>query len=483
MPTGSNARTLTRLLATAAVPLWIVTADHKIGYVSAAAAEWLGVEGDELINRLCTSGSAASQHPLDALAASLSPPAGLADRGEMTMMIQPNTTQGATPRTALFVRIGRDSAAFTLAIAGDFHPHEWDASFTESTAIRQQLDAWRKRYAALAVTVSAGASPAAKRLRARLQIAAKIRCHLGFFGPSGCGAEALAQRIHQLSAPGEVIVVVEGPLMDAELLEATIAPAVDVLTESPSSAATVLVRALDEMPMEAQSRLADVVTNAAGRLRLIGLCGVQPSLFCEPLALGHDTTLGGDVAPGRDASIDHAIDDAATDRIIEPRLAECVSVLSVSIEPLRTRVEDLPVLASALLDARHAAGAGPAERLSRAALDSIVAYPWPSNFWELEAAIRHAVRACAGDIVMPEHLPLAVRSYRSAELIQPEAAPVDLDAAVARYESKLIQDALVASDHNRAEAARRLGISRARLLRKIDEAKAPSQDPATRDAS
>ena len=47
--------------------------------------------------------------------------------------------------------------------------------------------------------------------------------------------------------------------------------------------------------------------------------------------------------------------------------------------------------------------------------------------------------------------------------------PVSLDDAVERYELRLIHEALEAAGGNRAEAARRLGISRARLLRKIDE--------------
>ena len=49
-------------------------------------------------------------------------------------------------------------------------------------------------------------------------------------------------------------------------------------------------------------------------------------------------------------------------------------------------------------------------------------------------------------------------------------APVDLDKAVARFERQLIDATLESTGGNRAEAARRLGISRARLLRKIEDA-------------
>ncbi|MEE2938152.1 MAG: helix-turn-helix domain-containing protein [Planctomycetota bacterium] len=43
---------------------------------------------------------------------------------------------------------------------------------------------------------------------------------------------------------------------------------------------------------------------------------------------------------------------------------------------------------------------------------------------------------------------------------------------MSRFELRIIQQALEATNGNRAEAARRLGISRARLLRRIDSLKA-----------
>ena len=75
-----------------------------------------------------------------------------------------------------------------------------------------------------------------------------------------------------------------------------------------------------------------------------------------------------------------------------------------------------------------------------------------------------------------EHLPLAIRSYRSGDNpASQKLRRVSLDDAVARFEMRLIDEAIEATGGNRAEAARRLGISRARLLRKIDEATKPDR--------
>ncbi len=138
------------------------------------------------------------------------------------------------------------------------------------------------------------------------------------------------------------------------------------------------------------------------------------------------------------------------------------------------------MLATAMLDARHAAGEATAERLSRPALDALVIYPWPRDFEELQEAIRHAARTAPGQSIGVEHLPLVIRSYRPGEgTAFSRSTTVSLDDAVQRYELRLINEAIEISGGNRAEAARRLGISRARLLRKIDEG--PKSPPKNRN--
>ena len=142
----------------------------------------------------------------------------------------------------------------------------------------------------------------------------------------------------------------------------------------------------------------------------------------------------------------------------------------IRVESLASRTEDIPLIASALVDTRHVSNVGPAERLNRAALDRLTLYPWPTNFEELDAAIRHAMSTCAGPAIGPEHLPLAIRSYRPHEPVPAkESLDQNLDQAMERFELRMIKSAIEAAGGNRSEAARRLGISRARLLRRLDE--------------
>lgn len=459
MATGTKIRLLARLLDASDAPLWAIAPDGRLAYLSAGCSSWLGIDAELLIDRRSVAGSPVSDEPLDRLAACLSPPQGLRARGTASLRIHPPSVDEyrPTPMEVRFVMAGEGDSALTLGVAGSFNDRVSDPEIQDAVAIRQRLDAWRKRDAAVATIATAGTSDAARRLRRRLQVAGNTRCDVGFFGPVGSANEAVAARVHQLSSPREPMVTVDGPLMDAELLDATLMPLVHQLSESSQAQATALVRGLDEMPSEAQHRLAALLDTFSGRLRLLALCGPRPNVLAEVTDEDQpDETIGF-------AEEEHSGG-------IQAKLLEVISALTVVTAPLASRVEDIPLIATAMLDARHAAREGTAERLSRAALDALVIYPWPKNIVELEEAIRNAVRRATGESIGVEHLPLAIRSYRpGAHPALGKQATISLDDAVQRYERRLIDEAIQSTDGNRAEAARRLGISRARLLRKIDD--------------
>ena len=452
MAAGTKFKALLRLLDSSGAAVWAI-ADGKLVFVSAAAAEWLGVAGELLLDRQAVSGTALSEDPLDALAASLSPPAGFFDRGTAALKVQPSVIGGsrAAPLEVRFVRV---SDLLTLAVGGCFADRGEDPEIHDAVKVRQSLDAWRRQHAQLATIATAGASPAARRLRARLQLAAATRTHIGFFGPPGCGSDSIARRVHLMSAKDEALLTVDGPLMDAELLDATLMPAIHMLADSESVQATALVRGLDEMPGEAQQRLAELIHTYAPRLRLLALCGHRPQILRERLD---------EIEPPIDLALEPEVGG------LHSQLVEVLSCLTVDCLDLASRVEDIPLIAAACVDARHAAGEGPAERLSRAALDDLVVYPWPRNFEELDEAIRHAMRVAPHSTIGSEHLPLAIRSYRTGGSGTGSEPTIPLDEATRRYEMRLVEQALEAAQGNRAEAARRLGISRARLLRKLND--------------
>src|SRR5256885_1817163 len=132
------------------------------------------------------------------------------------------------------------------------------------------------------------------------------------------------------------------------------------------------------------------------------------------------------------------------------------------LRALHERLGDVLLLAEHFL--RQGGGASP-KRLGADAAQLLLAHDWPGNVRELRNAMERAALLCPGPVIGAEHIGL-----------QPAAAhgpAIDwngpLAAAVAQLEREMVTRALAAATGNRAEAARRLGLSRQQLYRKLAE--------------
>lgn len=428
---GTSIRPLARVLDASDRPAWLIDADGKLCYLSASCQGWLGVDIETLLGR-STRGVPDQDSDLDRLARTLAAPLGLAERGQVH-----HTVDLPQSASVLFVALDAN-ATEVLALAGHPPPPPTTAEQAVGMAIRQQLDRWQNQWPPLAQLPSTmGPSAAAARLRRQLLLAASSREHLMLVGPGGSGRESAAQAIHRQRGERPLLPVDAG-LMDAELLDATLAPVVHRLSEVPASQATLLLRNLEQMPHDAQARLQQTCERFESHLRLLALSTVDGESL------------------------------RATGRLIEA-LADRLSVYTIPFVALADRAVDIPAIATAMLQRRRSQGIGQAERLSRQTLDVLVSYPWPQNLFELDAAIRHAARTATGPAILPADLPLAIRTYAPPDPGGGQRPSTDLDAALQKLERQLIARALEQADGNRAEAARLLNISRGRLLRKLDE--------------
>ena len=144
-----------------------------------------------------------------------------------------------------------------------------------------------------------------------------------------------------------------------------------------------------------------------------------------------------------------------------------LNVVSIELPPLRARHEDIAPLArhfAALLEKRL----GHPLSLSEGAVSWLQAQPWPGNVRELENAIERAAVLSDRERLEPEDLrrgppPGAV----SQAPPDSPAGSGSLDDAVAAAERQAITAALTATDGNRREAAKRLGISLRTLFYKM----------------
>jgi DNA-binding NtrC family response regulator len=151
-----------------------------------------------------------------------------------------------------------------------------------------------------------------------------------------------------------------------------------------------------------------------------------------------------------------------------------LNVVRIVMPPLRTRKEDIPILVRGFL--RHFCKENQKSLLELApdAMDALLTYDWPGNIRELRTAIEHGVVMATGKQITLRDLPMAVRQAATPTLpggVSPTQAfgektsPLDLHET----ERRLIAQALSATNGNVTAAAKKLGISRRTLHRKINE--------------
>jgi two-component system response regulator HydG len=146
-----------------------------------------------------------------------------------------------------------------------------------------------------------------------------------------------------------------------------------------------------------------------------------------------------------------------------------LNVVHLAIPPLRSRPEDIPVLARFFLD-RFAERFGVSPlHVPEALFDRLAAHGWPGNVRELENAMEGLVALSPPEGLDLGLLPGAARTAEATEAATPApgAAALPLKQRVEAYERGLIVEALRAAHGNRSEAARRLGMSRVTLHDKL----------------
>jgi two-component system, NtrC family, response regulator AtoC len=162
-----------------------------------------------------------------------------------------------------------------------------------------------------------------------------------------------------------------------------------------------------------------------------------------------------------------------------------LNVVRITMPPLRERKEDIPILVRGFLRHFCKANDKPLVELAPDAMDALLTYDWPGNVRELRTAIEHGVVMTTGPKITLRDLPMAVRQaaratsprgVSAAEAFGEKSSPLDLHET----EKKLIMQALATTNGNVTAAAKKLGISRRTLHRRINEMNAESSRAANK---
>ena len=298
-----------------------------------------------------------------------------------------------------------------------------------------------------------GASDA---LRAVLELAHQVAASdatVLVLGESGTGKEVVAREIHRASPRARApFVAVNCSAIPETLLESE-------LFGHEKGSFTGAVR-----QKKGRFELAE-----GGTIFLDEIGDMSPALQAKLLRFLQDHRLqriGGSADIPMDARV-----IAATNRDLEREVAEerfredlffRLNVVTITVPPLRERVEDVPPLVEHFLKLHAPEGVKP-KKVSPRAMRLLTAYPWPGNVRELENAVQRAVVLSRGETIFPEHLPPRVRS---AETDGAEPVP---GRTMREIERDVIVKTLRETGGNRTNAAKILGIARRTLQNKIKE--------------
>jgi two-component system response regulator PilR (NtrC family) len=135
-----------------------------------------------------------------------------------------------------------------------------------------------------------------------------------------------------------------------------------------------------------------------------------------------------------------------------------LAVIELHMPALRECVEDVPVLAEAILERLGVDGGRGRPRLSKEALDALRAYEFPGNARELENILERAIALSARDEIQTEDLQLAPPKLAPEEPAGPNSK-WPLQDYLDRVEREAILEALDKTRFNRTAAAKLLGIT------------------------
>jgi two-component system response regulator AtoC len=147
-----------------------------------------------------------------------------------------------------------------------------------------------------------------------------------------------------------------------------------------------------------------------------------------------------------------------------------LNVFTISMPPLRERVEDIPLLVGHFLARFSRQFHKEVTEVSPAALQALVRYPWPGNVRELENVLERGMILCEEATLDLDYLPERIAAGSTGGAASNLSYDnLSIKQAGEAMERELIRRALEKTGGNRTHAARLLEISHRALLYKLKE--------------
>ena len=290
-----------------------------------------------------------------------------------------------------------------------------------------------------------GRSQAILRTRELIDKVARSTSTVLIIGESGVGKDVTANEIHRLSGrrglylPKNCAAFGDG-LIESELFGHERGAFTSAVDRRPgifeqANGGTVFLDEITEMKLELQAKLLRVleerrVTRLGGHTFIpvdVRVIAASNRPMQEALALGK----------------------------LRPDLYYRLKVFQIRVPPLRERLEDLELLVVHFIEEINREQSKDVDGLNSEALAVLMAHTWPGNVRELRNVIEQAVVMRERGRITPSDLPEELRNGKHKE----DCFVVRIGMTMEEVKRELVSKTLDASDGNRVQAARTLGIS------------------------
>jgi DNA-binding NtrC family response regulator len=309
-----------------------------------------------------------------------------------------------------------------------------------------------------------GTSPAVRKVVAMIEKVAPTDATVLIRGPSGAGKELVARALHGNSPRNDKpLVTVNCATLQESLLESELfghekgaftgADKAKAGLFEVAEGGTLFIDEIAEMAAAMQAKLLRVLED--GHYRRVG--GIQ-EYHADVRVV---------------AATNKPLEEAQKAGKFREDLYYRLNVVHITVPPLRTRAEDIPLLVEHFVRRYVRESGKRIEGLALEALEMLRAYRWPGNVRELQNVIERAVVLTDGPTIGVDDLPLEL-SLGVAPAAAEESLP--LNEASDRFEQQMVLRVLDRSGGNVSEAARLLGLHRNSLKAKLSRWKIRARD-------
>lgn len=426
--------------------------DGKIIFLNGKYAELLGVDRYEAVGR----------HVTEIIPGTRMHIVAKTKKEEMGSIFKLKTGESVVVNRMLVKKNGEVIAVAAFSSFSPFEELNTQSTIEKINHLSQQLNQYKNeltklRGAKYSLDQIIGNAPSLLKLKEMIKKAAQTKSTVLINGETGTGKELVAHAIHQQSNRSYQPFIrvncaaIPGELLESELFgyeEGAFTGAKKggkVGKFELANCGTLLLDEINQMPLYLQSKLLRVIQEK--EIERVG--GKKPIEIDVRLIFTTNQNLL----------------DLVRENKFREDLYYRINVVSIDLPPLRTRLEDIPVLVRHFIDKINKELGLSITGIDSQVINIFQQYHWPGNIRELENTIERAANLALHGVLRLEHFEhFLLRMEKESGYSESEN---DLETVRSKAERETIIRVLAQTNGNISAAAKQLGINRSVLYEKM----------------